>query len=342
MGSCSCAGLLHSATAALFEWQNDENCKLILELTVDGNTGMSCLFVGSYDWAGTLDMTPDPFVAWNITSIDNTNRRHRMLLQPDNTGSSLGWSVQPSLNPDSALTPGRLLLQDNDYQGNLPVQGRVSVREAVDPNAGSASGGPFVPASLTALDDDMFVFYPVPPNASDPGGMYYAPATSSTEPQLPQSVQDAFAAIARAFTDPKNRNTIILAVSLAASLCGALCAILLCAGIARRKRKRASSEKQAAKAKEGQARHDNIVYHDGSGNVQTLQPGDFVYGSVDGRAGMLPPSLDSSADGSSAGVNVAGPRTFENRVQQLEKLAEWYGCSCGPAQGPVWRCLQSA
>jgi hypothetical protein len=119
---------------------------------------------GTYDWAGLLDLTPNPFETWGIQSTSSAFTFRRLLLQP--TGVEEHGGAADYTEPYYTT---RALLQQGDTAGSLPVQGRVDVREAAAVQPGNQAT---TPGSFAAIDDDISAFYPVPPNASDPAGKY--------------------------------------------------------------------------------------------------------------------------------------------------------------------------
>jgi hypothetical protein len=261
-----------------------------LPLVLCGSLCMVCA-AGTYDWAGMLDMTPNPFETWGIQSTSNAFSFRRLLLQ--STGAQ-PHNVDAAIYLDEAY-PLRALLQQGDPAGKLPVQGRVSVREAAAVPPGDQAT---TPGSFAAIDSDISALYPIPPNASDPAGKYYPQEAPPPAPQIPQSVQDAFAAFGRLFSDPSNRNTLILVASLVSSLGGALCCMLLCWGVARRKKKQEARLKRAVDAarpatKAPPAMPSTLEDSDDD-EVQEVATAEV---SLSGSGGVMPPRYDgTSAD----------------------------------------------
>lgn len=259
-------------------------------------------------------LEPDPFTTWGMTSLGASSTGHRLLL--DSLGGTTG-----SVRLEEAL-PAHMhsLLQAGD-SSSLPVLGRVSVREA-RATVSLGSGGAPQPGSSAAIDDEISAYTPVPPDPSNPAGYAYLEATPSPpqqappeQPQLPQSVQDAFASIARAFTDQGNQRIMIIVAAVVAPL-----GLLLClAGIlyARQRRHRKEQEAKAS----GRGSDDGFREAQEVG-VQDMQPHETGYGSVCGvhQPAMLPPSCDSSADGASgaaAGVARSMFNTLRSSVSGM-------------------------
>lgn len=286
---------------------------------------------GTYDWSGVLDMQPDPFKTWGFSSINSSASVGRHLLQQ--LVAAQVWLPTTSMtsmshdHENSWMHTGRSLLLDDGSAagGNLPVQGRVSVREALDPNALTAGNPALTPGSVAALDEDISAAYPVPPNPDNPSGLYFSPPPAQAgQPELPQSVQDAVSAFVRALSDPANRKIIILVASLAGSLGGALCAVCVAAGIVYRRRQ----QKQGKEGKAAEGSQDDITAgqptdaadqqppglpDDPSTDVQALQPGDIHY-SVCGAA-VVPPSCDGTADGGAPPTRMRARDTVLNNLR---------------------------
>jgi len=203
---------------------------------------------GTYDWAGVLTLQPDPFQVWNISSLDSRTRRRALL-----------WALGQHASEYLMTTPGmsshsRMLLQAGD--GGLSVNGRVGVREARDPAAPApGSAGATQPGTEASIDGEIKAVYPVPPDINNPAGYSWLEEPLQTpsapvSPQLPSPVQEAFATLARTFTDPKNQRILIIVAAVVAPLGLALCIAGIVGLYVRRKRQRQQkkAKEQAAKA----------------------------------------------------------------------------------------------
>jgi len=120
-------------------------------------------FSGKYDWAGELELSPDPFQEWT-----------------DATSLLVANSTAPK-----HLTPGkrRALLQQTTT-GLVPVQGRVAIKESktVVDNSGSTSG-------VLALDDSGDIQLVCGSNCPDLGQPQLGvPEQSSGNPSAPPGV----------------------------------------------------------------------------------------------------------------------------------------------------------
>jgi hypothetical protein len=101
---------------------------------------------GTYDWAGELEMQPNPFTRWGITGVVPAASLRRSLLTmlstPSRSNIALA-STHASISSCRGSTacagtrPGRCVLAAAD---SLPVQGRVSVRESQVDNSATGDG----------------------------------------------------------------------------------------------------------------------------------------------------------------------------------------------------------
>lgn len=266
-------------------------------------------------------LEPNPFDTWGITSPGaSSSTGHRLLL-----GSTTG-----SVRLEEALPVHmRSLLQVGDSSG-LPVLGRVSVREA-RATVSLGSGGAPQPGSSAAIDDEISAYTPVPPDPSNPAGYAYLEASPSPpqqappeQPQLPQSVQDAFANIARAFTDQGNQRIMIIVAAVVAPL-----GLLLClAGILYARQRRHRKEREA------KASDDGVQQVQETG-VQDMQPHETGYGSVCSvhQPAMLPPSCDSSADGASGAAAGVARSMFNTLRSSVSGMASGVASAIGIHRG---------
>jgi len=254
-------------------------------------------------------MEPDPFALWGFQPI-STGINSRVLLEGlEGISPKLDWIVQQELGPTMY---SRNLLQSDGDTGNLPVQGRVSVREARDLDA--TAGGPApAPGMAAAIDDDITALFPVPPNPDDAAGIYPPPPS----PKPPLASQDILTTLVQALSNPGTQQKIILAASIVASLVGATC--FVCIGAACWRRRQRRKHAQNSKSKQGATdvsarlcKQSDILYRDPSTSIQALQPGDAGDGSWYGGP-VLPPSRDSTADGAgdaAHGLSLVRTRTM--------------------------------
>lgn len=127
---------------------------------------------GTYDWAGALNLDPDPFEAWGFQAAN----MRRLLGMFDRDAAS----ATPHVKWDALFPHTRSLLQAGS--SSLPVQGRVSVREArnagVDPTTGTAPP----PGSQAVIDDEIMAFNPIPSDPSNPAGYTWLEEHPTTPP----------------------------------------------------------------------------------------------------------------------------------------------------------------
>jgi hypothetical protein len=264
---------------------------------------------GTYDWAGALNLDPDPFEAWGF-HVSGTRRLLEVWGEP-----AVNAPLQSHTVLDALLPRTRSLLQAGS--SSLPVHGRVSVREAR--SAGDAANGAPPPGSEGVIDDEISSFNPIPPDPSNPAGYTWLeehPAGPPPEPQLPQAVQDVFASVVRAFSDPNNQRTMIIVAALVVPLGLALCVAGFAAACLRRKKQR--EQKQASTSAnislKASSRPAAVFYPAPDTSVHVMQPHETGYGSVCGvnQPAMLPPSCESSTDG---GTVPAAPRGMFNTLR---------------------------
>lgn len=298
---------------------------------------------GTYDWAGVLTLQPDPFQVWNISSLDSRTQRRALL-----------WALGEHASGHLTTTIGmsihaRMLLQAGD--GGLSVNGRVSVCEARDAAAPApGSAGATQPGTEAAIDDEIKAIYPVPPDINNPAGYSWLEERLQTpaipaSPELPSPVQQAFATLARTFTDPKNQRILIIVAAVVAPLGLALCIAGIVGLYVRRKRRRQQkkAKEQAAKAAQASQTSGGADMQNGASALSAAQPDPSTmvqylkahetgYGSVCGAAGqaVLPPSCEPSADGTARnGLAAARTGMFNNLRSSLSGMASNVAAAIG-------------
>jgi hypothetical protein len=212
---------------------------------------------GVYDWAGQLDLSPDPFTVWSDTSELLTNssssNRHRSLLQQGASSSRL--LLQAGASSNSTGT------------GNVPVQGRVAVRETGSGSSSSSNPVTAGSSAAIALDDsgDIMVLG-LPPADVCQANPAVCPADSLNVLVTGKIPQPGAAESSSTGTQPAgglpklqipglavSPKVLIVIAALAGPTALALCAMGIVAGVLHRKRKRQKEEQQQAKQQHEQA-----------------------------------------------------------------------------------------
>eukprot|EP00775_Hariotina_reticulata_P005926 gene5926-6166_t len=162
-------------------------------------------FSGKYDWAGELELSPDPFQEWT-----------------DATSLLVANSTAPK-----HLTSGRrrALLQQSTT-GLVPVQGRVAIKESktVVDNSGSTSG-------VLALDDSGDIQLVCGGNCPDMGQPQLgAPEQAGSSPSADSSTNTG----ASGATTKK----LAILIAIAVPLGTALCALVIAAAVLHRRKKK--------------------------------------------------------------------------------------------------------
>jgi hypothetical protein len=181
-------------------------------------------FTGSYDWRGSLLMTPNPFAVWAAAvaaagaSGGSVQRRRGLLQQPDPWTSSLV----------------------------VPVQGPVAVNEwGAAPATGSASGGGAT-GSNVLIDKDGSIQLLGNDSPTTPPGDSPAPAAGGNSSIGDNSTASGAAPAAQHPKALSTRNlVIIIAASTAGLLALASCGVLAAKAAARRRRRRRDKEEAA-------------------------------------------------------------------------------------------------
>eukprot|EP00775_Hariotina_reticulata_P014242 gene14242-14392_t len=231
----------------LFTQEQDVNSQLINMQTLNVKVGgfltmLSSIypgpgFSGTYDWAGDLQLTPDPFQEWSkATSL--------LIQNSKNISTSAVVPVDKS----------RSLLQANvDSIGQVPVQGLVSVRERATTveNSKATSG-------ILALDDtgDIQLFcgsqcpdlgQPMSPSAGMQGpylGASEPPASNSSSSITPAQTTSATAGL----LGHMPQATLFAAVAASAAV--GLLTMCMIGGVMYRRRKRKEEDTGQSRVKQ--------------------------------------------------------------------------------------------
>lgn len=182
---------------------------------------------GTYDWAGTLDMKPDPFTYWGIRSLVILGRR----LQSADVHAR-------SLYTES--TAGARSLLEPEAEGNTPVQGRVSVREVNSQSKGVISDPISAQGTQTAIDDEIAAIVPIPPET-----LYWQQLENKTiGEQIVEVITKPFKPLVQVFSKPDNQRFMVIVAAITAPSGAAVCAASIVGAVLYRKRRRKRDEQK--------------------------------------------------------------------------------------------------
>uniref|UniRef100_A0A383WHF7 Transmembrane protein n=1 Tax=Tetradesmus obliquus TaxID=3088 RepID=A0A383WHF7_TETOB len=303
-------------------------------------------FTGTHDWGGWLDLNPDPFAVWadaatlltpnssSNSSGNNSSRLRRALLQEFLASSR-------NLLPYGMAGTSRQLLQSAaGGTGQVPVQGRVSIRESAF-DAGSSSSS----NDTTALDNsgDIVVVGgpPADPNTPLPAQINPNDSNSSTgdgsgkvptPTPPPQGPSDGSAQASQAplpTVDLPNLamrpKLLIVLAAIAAPSCVALCAVCIAAGVIYKRRKRQDQEQRQQQQQQQQQASGAHVPGAGSPAGNSNQKA-----SSKARR-RLPSGAGSNINGSSSSNSQSMGSPVPHSSSKQGRLGSWAGSVAGMA-----------
>lgn len=247
---------------------------------------MNC--AGTYDWAGNLDMTPDPFAYWGIHTSESSS-----------ASSSRRRSTLSVVDKDPEFT--RRSFRDlqapaDTSDGNTPVQGRVSVREVNSQTGGTVTDPDSAEGTQTAIDDEIAAVVPPPDSYWDQF------QNKTVGQQIVEAVTQPFKAIAQALSKPENRRfMVVVAAIVAPSGVGVCAASIIGAVLYRKRRRREEQQKQSQLRREKSGAAPDGVIESESGAMDDSVQGANVRNRRSGKRSSALGHLADSESGTAAG-----------------------------------------